>query len=324
MRCFLNFALGSRDGHTHQYQKTIYHQVPKLIIDQDSLAAIFVKLQSEGDRPISWGLDEKMLAPGIIELDDASSKAGQWQPYSERTRLLMLGVDACYDIILYKDQLIKSVTRQRAVRGMTVQLCKLIDAVLDLVAKMNDEQSRSIRESWPRQDQILYRDIVKKLKNVQHKSSMRIIRNKLGAHLDIKIFDNEQIPRIELSDILNIFGNIVILLMISMNYPSTWFNWIRLVEEIPDDNHRVIEAMFQYPLCVRWITDIDGHIKEMERMTVAEDPRHEIGKKIFEITDNWNETVQESGLQPIRLSFVRLESVKKGTAPETCLVLPAK
>ncbi|XOF32982.1 MAG: hypothetical protein ACL93V_13305 [Candidatus Electrothrix sp. YB6] len=248
--------------------------MPKMTVDQDSLAALFTKLQSKDAQPILWGPDRKMLAPGIIELDYADSSNGKWQPYSERTKLLVLGVDACRDILLFTDQIIAPATRQRAAKCLTVPICKLVDTVIDIAAKMNDEESRNFRESWPCQDQKVYRDIAKELRKIQHKSKIRYIRNKLGAHLDTNVFNDESIPYIALGDILNIFSKAIILLMLFMSYSSAWFSWIRFAGNMPDSKHRTIETIFQYPLCVRWVIDLDGHIKNMEEMIVAEDPRH--------------------------------------------------
>ncbi|MCI5161662.1 MAG: hypothetical protein D3917_06495 [Candidatus Electrothrix sp. AX5] len=260
------------------------------------------------------------MAPGIIDLDNADSSNGKWQLYNERTKLLVLGVDACHDILLYKDQVITPKTRQRAARGMTVPICKLIDTVLDIAAKMNDEQSRNIRKDWSDQDQKVYQTIAKKLRKVQHKSKIRYIRNKLGAHLDPKVFNDEHIPSIALNEILSIFGNALVLLMLFMNYPSTYFHWIRFLGNMPDGKHRTIETMFQYPLCISYLTDIDGHMKDMEKMTVAEDPRHEMQTQLLEATDSWNKIVKETDLEPFHLSFAPSEPLKKGTAPEWCLV----
>ena len=59
--------------------------------------------------------------------------------------------------------------------------------------------------------------------------------------------------------------------------------------------------MFSYPLCVRWITDLDGHVKDVGPLMLAADPRHEVQTQIMETVSSYNTMVKavKSGLPQI-------------------------
>lgn len=262
--------------------------MPKLIIDRATLERIASLV---GDRPIFMGPDQKMLAPGVIDLLEPEDGPPRWSPNDDRTRMLVLAIEACRDVLFYTTSLVDSKSRQRAMRGMAVPICKLMDVLVSLMAKMNDEASRDVRNEWPPADKQTYQQVGRRLRKDRLNGPVRRVRNKLGAHLDADVF-NAPALRLELEDVLSAFGDCVVLLTLSMNYPSRWFSWIRGLGLSADGKQRAVETMYEYPLCVRWITDLEGHVTHMGPAMLAEDPRQELRSQVFDAAHSYNQLVR--------------------------------
>lgn len=270
----------------------------KLIFDEATMKLIAEKLPG---RPIYAGPDGGLFEPGIVDILGEEEPSGRWLPGNDRTRHLVLGVAACRDVLFYLTQFLEPKTRQRAMNRMAVPICSLIDVVVKLLASTNNTQSHQFRESaWPRGDRDTHHTAAKRLKKMQNRSPIRRVRNKLSAHLDTDAFV-EGIPRLKPDDVLAPLGDCVVLLMLSTNYPSEWFHWIRPVGILEDGKHLAVETMNSYPLCVRWITDMEGHVKDLESTVLAADPRHELRKHIMETVGCYNRMVEivNSKLQTI-------------------------
>ncbi len=267
--------------------------MPKLIIDESMLKRIAASFTGLA---ITMGPDGEMLAPGIVDLLEADHTNSRWAPNDDRTGMLVLAAEACRDVTFYSERLIDSKTRRRAMRGVTVPVCKLMDVTALLVSRMNDKTSRDTRAQWPNADQKTYHEVAKRLKKNRLQGPVRWVRNKIGAHLDAEAF-TAGTEYLKLDDILGAFGDCVVLLTLSMNYPSSWFSWIRGLGTSPDGRQQIVETMFEYPLCVRWVTDLDGHPIALSRAMLAEDPRHELQTQIFEATNAYNELVRVTGTQ---------------------------
>ncbi|MBM5573011.1 hypothetical protein GM173_15675 [Deefgea chitinilytica] len=293
--------------------------MPKLIIDESMLeriAASFIGL------PITMGPDGKMLAPGIFDLLDADPTVSSWMPNDDRTSKLVLAVEACRDVTFYSERLVDLKTRRRAMRGVTVPVCKLMDVTADLVSGLNDKLSRDARTQWPNADQKTYHGVAKRLKKTRLQGPVRWVRNKIAAHLDAEAF-TAGTEYLKLDDVLGAFGDCVVLLTLSMNYPSSWFSWIRGLGTSPDGQQHIVETMFEYPLCIRWITDSDGHPIALSNAMLAEDPMHELQAQIVEAVNGYNELVRVTNTQ---LPFIAMnqrnaaaESVHKNSAAKNQL-----
>ena len=135
----------------------------KLIIDESTLKLISKKIIGH---PIYAGTNGDLLSPGIIDIFSEQS-SDQWQPGNERTKQLILGIEACRDVLFYLNQYLDPKTRRRAMNRMTVPICSLIEVVRELLAVTNDLQSRQIREfSWPMSDYNTYTTITRRLKKL--------------------------------------------------------------------------------------------------------------------------------------------------------------
>jgi len=261
----------------------------KLIFDEATMKLIAEKLPG---RPIYAGPDGGLFEPGIVDILGEEELSGRWLPGNDRTRRLVLGVEACRDVLFYLTQFLEPRTRQRAMNRMAVPICSLIDVVVKLLVSTNNTQSHHIRESsWPRGDRDTYHTVARRLKRMQNRSPIRRVRNKLAAHLDTDAFE-QRIPRLKPDDVLTPLGDCVVLLMLSTNYPSEWFRWIRPVGILEDGKHLAVETMYSYPLCVRWITDMEGHVKDIGSTVLAADPRHELRKQIMETVGCYNRMVK--------------------------------
>ncbi|MBN3003459.1 hypothetical protein JW897_06885 [Chromobacterium alkanivorans] len=267
--------------------------MPKLIIDESILKRIAASFTGQ---PITMGPDGEMLAPGIVDLLDTDHTISRWVPNDDRTGMLVLAAEACRDVLFYSERLIDSKTRRRAMRGVTVPVCKLMDVTALLISRMNDKTSRDARAQWPNTDQKTYHEVAKHLKKKRLQGPVRWVRNKIAAHLDAEAF-TAGTDYLKLDDILGAFGDCVILLTLSMNYPSSWFSWIRALGTSPDGQQHIVETMFEYPICVRWITDLDGHPIALSKVILAEDPRHGLQAQMSEALNAYNELVRVTGTQ---------------------------
>lgn len=270
----------------------------KLIIDKPALELISKKLIGQ---PVYAGPDGGLLTLGIVDILSDEDASDQWQPGNKHTKQLVLGVEACRDVLFYLNQYLEPKTRKRAMIRMTVPICSLIDAVGKLFTLTDDPKSRHIRESsWPNSDFETYKKLAIRLKKIDRQTPIRRVRNKVAAHLDSDIFV-KKIPSLKPDDILVPLGDCIILLMLSTNYPSEWFQWIRPIGILEDKKHLAVETMYSYPICVRWITDLEGHVKDVGSVVLAADPRHELQEQIIETVSSYNKMIEigSNKLSPI-------------------------
>jgi hypothetical protein len=269
----------------------------KLIIDEAALQLISKKLPGF---PVYAGPNGDLLTPGIVDILNEEI-TDHWQPSNEHTEQLVLGAAACRDILFYLDQFLEAKTRKRAMNRMAVPICSLIDVVRKLLAVSNDLRTLEIRNaSWPSSDHITYKQLSKRLNKMNANSPVRRVRNKLAAHLDSDIF-TEKLPSLSVDDILEPLGDCAVLLMLSINYPTEFFQWIRPIGILEDRKHLAVETMYSYPICVRWITDLNGHVKDIESITLATDPCQELQAEIMATVSIYNNMIKvvNSKLPPI-------------------------
>lgn len=269
----------------------------RLIFDDAAMNLMAEKLPGH---PIYAGPDGDLYAPGIVDILGDEGISDRWLPANDHTKQLVLGMEACRDVLFYLNQFMDSRTRKRAMNRMAVPICTLMDIVVRLLAITNNEKSRTVRESWPSSDRDTYLTVARRLKKMKNYKSIRRVRNKLAAHLDTDVFV-ERTLQLKPDDVLAPLGDCVVLLMLSINYPSEWFCWIRPVGILEDRKHLAVETMYSYPLCVRWITDLEGHVKDFDSMIFAADPRHELQEPIMETVASYNNMVNavKSDLPPI-------------------------
>lgn len=270
----------------------------RLIFDDAAMNLMAEKLPGH---PIYAGPDGGLYAPGIVDILGDEGISARWLPGNDHTRHLVLGTEACRDVLFYLNQFMDPRTRKRAMHRMAVPICTLMDIVLRLLAITNNEKSRSVRESsWPSSDRDTYLTVGRRLRKMKNYKSIRRVRNKLAAHLDADVFV-EKALQLKPDDVLAPLGDCIVLLMLSINYPSEWFCWIRPVGILEDRKHVVVETMYSYPLCVRWIADLEGHVKDFDSMMFAADPRHELQAPIMEVVASYNDMTRavNSELPPI-------------------------
>lgn len=266
--------------------------MPKLILDD---AANRIAMEKLAGRPIFGGPDGGLLSPGIVDLIDEETKVNGWQPADERTRLLVLGGEACRDLVHHADGFAKPETRRRASKTLSVPVCNLMDVVTKLRAKLNDQECQRGRQTWPRHDQKLYKDVGKRLKKQRLRGPVRTVRNKIAAHLDIEAFDDTRV-KLKVEDLLGAMGDALTLLMLCLNHPTHMFAWIRGHGLAEDGQHRLVETMFGFPAAVCWLTDLDGHVEDVSIVRIAEDPRWEVRTSLLGTIGAYNDMVAATGL----------------------------
>lgn len=273
--------------------------MPKLIIDE---AANRIAMEKLAGRPIFGGPEGGLLAPGIVDLlkeDDGDA----WQPADDRTRLLVLGAEACRDLVHHAGTFAEAATRPRTWKSMSVPVCSLMDVVSKLRAKLNDEESRRARQAWPKHDRDLYKQVGKRFNKKRVRGPVRAVRNKIGAHLDPEAFDGGRV-KLKVEDLLGAMGDSLILFMLCLNHRTETFSWIRGHGLTKDGQHRLVETMFGFPAAVCWVTDLDGHVKDVSIVRIAEDPRWEVQESLLAAVRVYNEMVSATGL-PIPAIWTR-------------------
>ena len=265
-------------------------KVPKLVIDESTMEMLASKLS---EFPIHAGPDGGLLEPGILDLVDDTT-AGQWQPGDQRTKLVVLGGEACREIVFCSERFKDPSAQKRTLKNLTVPVCSLMDVVVALQASLNDRESRETRLAWPSTDQNNYLEAGRRLRKTHYQGPVRKVRHKLGAHLDPKVFDEVDV-RLKPEQVLAALGDALVVFMLALNHRARAFSWIRPAGSSKDGSRLVVETMFDYPACVRWETDSDGRVLDVSAVVLAADPRHEVQDRIFAGIEAYNFLVRSSG-----------------------------
>lgn len=140
---------------------------------------------------------------------------------------------------------------------------------------------------------------------------VRRVRHALGAHLDLEAAHGG--VRIPADDLLGALGDSLIVLMLMLHYPRA-FSWIRPVGVLENEGGRVVDTMDEYPLCLRWLTDMDGHVKDVGYVRLADDPLHELHPHIVNATASYNMMVHETRSSLRKISNVPTEELRNNPA----------
>lgn len=281
--------------------------MPQLILDEAAMRLAMAKLPGS---PIFVGPDGGLLAPGVVDLVEGEHGDGdQWQPADPLTRRLVLGAEACRDIVFHAPSVLERRTRRRAMKTLTVPVCSLMDVVEGLRREMNDDKSRAHRLSWPKRDQQTYTRVGRRLRKTRLQGPVRKVRHKLGAHLDPEAFDVVN-RKLSADDLLGAMGDALILLNLSLNYPSEFFGWIRWLGTVNADR-AVVETMFSYPACVRWVVDGEGRVVDVLPVRLAEDPRGEIEPDLRSAVVAYNEMIGATGSSMSPISFWATDDLRE-------------
>lgn len=262
----------------------------RLVLDEAAMALAVKQLSG---RPIFSTPSGGLLEPKIIDIIEEKPNPTGWQPLNELSRLLLFGTEPCRDIVFHSDKFMNTQDRRRTIKAMTIPICTLMDIVCDLLSLLNSQEARRERESWPPGDISTYKDLSRRLKKRHMRGPVREFRNKLGAHADEAALQS-RIPLPSSADILAAYGDSLVLLVLSTNYPSDFFSWIRPGSDSPGPGLVSVQTMFSYPLCVEWHVDQHGCVQSVGSLTLAADPRHEIREYIFEGIEAYNQMVTES------------------------------
>lgn len=275
--------------------------MPKLIIDEATMQMLAERLEGQ---PIFMGPDGGLLKPGIIDLvdDDDDAEHDRWQPGDKRTSFLVLGAEACREIVFTSQRFEEKASRSRIMKNLTVPVSSLMDVVLDLHASLGDEESRKARSTWSEADQETFTKTARCLRKVHAQGPVRKTRHKLGAHLDPGIFGEGQ-KTLRSEDLLLAMGNALILFGLSLNHQAHAFSWIRSAGSSTDGSRLFVETMIDYPACVRWITDTDGRVLDVAKITLAADPGPEIEKQIHAALHVYNYLIRAAGTQLPRITW---------------------
>lgn len=271
----------------------------KLIIDEEAIKLACLKLS---EQPIYGSPDGKFISPGIIDVVDYNDEGKQWQPSDERSRLLVLAGEACRDLIFHAERFENKTSRNRVIKSMTVPLCSLMDQIQKLMNLLNDEESQKIRTQWPSHDRQIYKDIGKRFRKKHYKGSVRKVRNKLGAHLDQEVLVDRTI-RLDLKDFLNALGDSLILMNLLINHPNA-FSWIRWIGSSEKGDLHIVETFFGFPICTRWVTDVEGRVNDVGLMQLADDPRFNIQEDVISTIQVYNTLIDKTELSRSQVSKI--------------------
>jgi len=263
--------------------------MPKLILDDTALRLFASKVAGQ---PIYSGSDGKFIAPGIIDVVDHDEAWERWQPGNEQARLLLLGGEACRELVFQAERFKEKTHRRRTVKSMTVPLCSLMEQINRLMSLLNDDESSKTRTMWSRHDQESYKNIGRRFRKQRLNGLVRTVRNKLGAHLDQDAIGE---PRLQLciEDFLAALGDSLILFNLVTNHRHA-FSWIRWIGSSQEGNFHMVETLFEYPLCVQWITDNEGRVTDAGFLQLAEDPRWKIQEVVAQTISTYNTLVDAS------------------------------
>lgn len=259
-----------------------------LILDEAALKLAATKLANS---PIFAGPDGNFLAPGIIDVvEGGDGKGGEprWSPANPLTQLLVAGTEACRDITLLAPSVLDARTRRRALKMLTVPVCSLMDVVHKALGLLNAPTPTRYRGRWPATDQTTYSQCWKRLRKQHTRGPTRRMRDMLAAHVDPSAFSAVG-PSIDADAVLGAMGDSLALLLLSLNHPGS-FSWFRRLESV-DPEHQVVELMQCYPLCISWVVDPSGHVTDVLRARLAEDPLRLVQAEVHSALGTYNQMV---------------------------------
>jgi hypothetical protein len=268
--------------------------VPKLVIDDSTIQMLMRKLSVF---PIHAGPDGDLLEPGVHQLIDGNEKSNPWQPADLRTRLLVLGEEACREISFELERFHEVHARKRILKNLSIPICSLMDVVVELQKSLNEESCRETRLSWPISDQNSFVQLGRKIKRAHQQGPVRrILRNKIAAHLDPEAFDLDDLnPNPKL--LLEALGDALIILMLSFNHKAYAFSWIRPVASLDEGRKLLVDTMFDYPIALRWVTDVEGNVLDVAKVLLAADPRQSVQESVLGALHGYNFLVQQTGAE---------------------------
>ena len=267
--------------------------MPKLIIDQETMQMVAKRLDGF---PIHAGPNGKMLSPDVKNIVDGNETGNPWQPGDDRTRLLVLAVEACRETSFSVERFHEVSARKRILKNLCVPVCNLMDAVIPLQKSFNNDESTTTRRAWPVSDQNTFVRLGRRLRKTHTDGHTRRVRHKLAAHLDLDAFGRNDLL-VDPKSLLEALGDALVVLSLAFNHKAHAFSWIRGLGASEDGEMLVVETMFDYPACVRWVTDKEGKVLDINAMFLAEDPRGPLRDDVFKATDAYNYLVSETGVE---------------------------
>jgi hypothetical protein len=285
----------------------------KLIIDEATMQMLAQKLSSY---PIYLGPGGALLEPGIVDLVEGDEPGTRWQPADDQTKLIVLGAEACSEIVFSGERFDDPAVRKRTLKNLTIPVCNLMDSISAVLSAFDDAESRWIRQSWPLADQNIYVEARRRLRKVHRNGPVRKVRHTLGAHLDPRLFHGE--AQLRPNDLLQAMGDVLVLFLLVLSHGSRAFSWIRSIGISEDGTRYVVETMCDYPASVRWVTDKDGNVLELAALFLAADPRHEIRRRLLPAIETYNHLIKvaETRLPTIWIKPTsQVHAEERGLAP---------
>lgn len=276
--------------------------MPQLIIDDAAKQLVLNKLPGQ---PIFGGPDGGLLAPGVIDpIEDGPED--RWQPNDIRAQGLVLAVEACREIKFQAARFNEPGQRRRTVKSLTVPVCALMDVVGRLLTEFNKPEWQATRKAWPRSDRENYGNVSRTFRKKRFKGPVRQVRNTLAAHVTPDALQGS--TKLSPDDLLLALGDSLILLILTINHPGA-FTWIRSLGVTPDGGHRVVETMYTYPICVRWLTDMDGYVKDIS-VSIAADPVKDLQNQVVEAVVLYNDLIRQAGSAMKSISLTPTEELR--------------
>lgn len=282
--------------------------MPKLILDDHALKIAMDRLTGQ---PIFSAADGSLLKPGVIDLIDGGGPESPWQPSNDLARGIVLGAEACKEIVFQAERIREPHRRGRVLKDMCIPVCSLMDVLQSLMHGFNKPDWCLAREAWPKHDQDAYLIIGRRLRRTHMTGPVRKVRHALGAHLDLKAAHGGL--RIPTDDLLGALGDSLIVLMLMLHHPGA-FRWIRPIATVESESVRIVDTMDSYPLCLRWITDMHGRVKDVGNVRLADDPLHELEPHVVEATESYNMMVRELRSSLRTISFIPTSELEKNPA----------
>lgn len=262
--------------------------MPKLVLDKMAMQLSAERLRGQ---PVFFGPGGMLLSPGVVDvLEEWPENESRWQPGNEATKRLVLAWEACRDINALASSIAPGAAARRLLKQLTVPICSLMDQVDRLMTMLNTPDSRAERAQWPRADERLYLEHGRALRKHHKNGPVRVVRHKLGAHLDCDAIGTVQ-EKLRAKEVLPVLDVAAVLYHLILKHERA-FVWIRPVH---DPRGHAVETFFSYPVCVRWLTDDDGRVLDVGNVQLAEDPKRMLVEEALAAARTYNSLVERTG-----------------------------
>lgn len=286
----------------------------RLILDARALVMMATKLPGPMEFAPEGGQQ------GVFQLiDEDEDSEGKWQPNNLAARRLVLAIEPAGRIVRLVNGLDAS-NRKHTLADLTLPVCLLVEAMPLLRNALKDPRLDKERLTWRKKERDLYVDIPRRIGKLTEKHPIKLMRNKLIAHLDSNAIGDRSL-KLTADELLPTMRDVLIWYVVVLNHKSA-FHWGRLAGPGTKEDTRFVETILQFPALMRWEADADGKVIDADCSFAGADPRASVIQRFLDACHAHNTLCEAFGgkHEPIGVTTRRQDGEGEPQPEEVLLV----